>query len=150
MQDCGLTLKSYCSKRILVPCTLFRLIPYSGVLNSRTYRNKWTPGKICRKTINRTPVLHYPLQQIKEHPAPFCHCANNQTRLTIRDTGVCCSSINFERILKCVILLCCTGLFCQCPPGLQKATDLADLSSGPDLWPPLTHYFTSKFSNQYW
>ena len=34
--------------------------------------------------------------------------------------------------------------------GLQKATDLADLSSGRDLWPPLTHYFTSKFSNQYW
>ena len=35
------------------------LIGYSGVLNSRTYRNKWTPGKICRKTISRTPVLHY-------------------------------------------------------------------------------------------
>ena len=34
--------------------------------------------------------------------------------------------------------------------GLQKATDLADLSSGRDLWPTLTHYFTSKFSNQYW
>ena len=37
-----------------------------------------------------------------------------------------------------------------CAAGLQKATDFADLSSGRDLWPPLNHYFTSKFSNQYW
>ena len=34
-------------------------IYYSGVPNSRTYRNKWTFDKICRKTNSRTPVLHY-------------------------------------------------------------------------------------------
>ena len=33
--------------------------PYSGVLNIRTYRNKWTLDKVCRKTNSRTPVLHY-------------------------------------------------------------------------------------------
>ena len=30
--------------------------PYSGVLNSRTYRSKWTLDKICRKTNCRTPT----------------------------------------------------------------------------------------------
>ena len=30
----------------------------------------------------------YLLQQIKEHPALFCHCVNSQTRFTIRDFGV--------------------------------------------------------------
>ena len=45
-------------------------------------------------------------------------------------------------VVACVCVCLCAGL--------QKATDLADLSSGRDLWPPLTHYFTSKFSNQYW
>ena len=64
------------------------LIGYSGVLNSRTYRNKWTPGKICRKLLVEHLFTLYLSQQIKEHPAPFCHCANNQTRLTIMDTGV--------------------------------------------------------------
>ena len=32
-------------------------VKYSGVLNNRTYRNKWTLGKICRKTI--TPVVEH-------------------------------------------------------------------------------------------
>ena len=66
-------------------------IQYSGVPNSRTYQNKRTLDKICRKTNSRTPVLHYFLLSIatnKEHLMPFSHCVNSQTCLTIRDTGV--------------------------------------------------------------
>ena len=62
---------------------------YSGIPISRTYQNKWTLDKNCRKTNNRTLVITlYSLQQIKEHLAPFSHCVNSQTCLTIRDTGV--------------------------------------------------------------
>ena len=34
-------------------------VMYSLVPNSRTYRNKWTRGRNCRKSNSRTSVLHY-------------------------------------------------------------------------------------------
>ena len=48
--------KLQCSKKVF---WIIRQNICSGVLNSRTYRNKWTPGKICSKTNSGTPILHY-------------------------------------------------------------------------------------------
>ena len=44
------------------------VIMYSHVPNSRTYRNKWTRGRNCRKSNSRTLCFTlYLLQQIIEH-----------------------------------------------------------------------------------
>ena len=52
----------------------------------------WFCYQLIAKPGNKTAAVSWPdpylLQQIKEHPAPFSHCINSQTRLTIRDTGV--------------------------------------------------------------
>ena len=60
---------------------------YSGVPNSRTYRNKWTFHMICRKTNSRTPILHYIYCNKYKSTQHVFLCIYTQRRLTIVDTG---------------------------------------------------------------
>ena len=64
------------------------LTQYSGVRNSRTYRNRrlhW--AKFAEKLIVEYLLYTISIAANKRTPGIFSHCINDQICLTIRDTG---------------------------------------------------------------